>query len=408
MKNWPASTVEKRRVEDLIPYARNARTHSDEQIGQIAASMQEWGWTNPCLIDEDNTILAGHGRVLAAQKLGIEEAPVMVARGWTEPQKRAYVIADNRLALNAGWSMEALAAEFAELIDADFDVELTGFDKAEIDNLMAEDLEEDTPPERPEDPVTMRGDVWCLAGHRVCCGDATSADDVERLLGETVPRLMVTDPPYGVNYDPSWRKDVGINKSDRMGRVQNDDRADWTEAWSLFPGDVAYVWHGALHSSDVARSLIECDLEVRSQIIWNKSRFAISRGAYHWSHEPCWYTVRKGRKAHWAGDRKQTTVWDVQSTNDGDTNVHGTQKPLECMGRPMRNHDAPEVYDPFLGSGSTLIAAEDLGRTCYGMDLDPAYVDVAVLRWENRTGQKATLDGKTYDEWKEERLAVKA
>ena len=207
------------------------------------------------------------------------------------------------------------------------------------------------------------------------------------------PLLMVTDPPYGVEYDPSWRNQAGAAKTKRTGKVLNDDRADWREAWALFSGDVAYVWHGALHAATVAESLEAAGFNIRSQIIWAKERLVLSRGDYHWQHEPAWYAVKKTGKGHWAGDRKQTTLWQIPSKDQDAKTVHGTQKPVECMRRPILNNSSPgqAVYEPFMGSGTTLIAAETTGRVCYGIELNPAYVDVAVERWQAFTGQEAML-----------------
>ncbi|TPV96132.1 MAG: site-specific DNA-methyltransferase [Myxococcales bacterium FL481] len=392
--DWPASKVEMRPVDQLVPSARNARTHSPAQIDQIAASIREWGWTVPVLVDEEGGVIAGHGRLLAAQKLEIERVPAMTAKGWTEAQKRAYMLADNKLALTADWDDGLLATELQGLAEMDFDVGLTGFDELDLQRALfgGTELDDDTVPEKPEEPVSSPGDLWTLGEHRVLCGDATDPASVERLLDGAKPRLMVTDPPYGVEYDPAWRNEVRT-PSDRVGKVANDDRVDWTAVWGLFPGDVAYVWHAGRHCGEVAANLFEADFQIRAQIVWNKSRFALSRGNYHWKHEPCWYAVRKGRKAHWIGDRKQTTVWDIQYSDNGDATTHGTQKPLECMGRPMRHHDAPLVFDPFLGSGTTLVAAHQLGRTCYGIEIDPAYVDVTLLRWAQHAEGEPTLDG---------------
>ena len=207
-----------------------------------------------------------------------------------------------------------------------------------------------------------------------------------------------------MDYDPAWRNEAGVSSTSRTGKVRNDDRVDWTAVWKLFPGDVCYVWHAGRHCGEVASNLHEAGFDIRAQIIWAKSRFALSRGNYHWQHEPCWYAVRQGKKAHWVGDRSQSTVWDIPVTSDGDKTRHGTQKPLECMARPMRNHDAHVVLDPFLGSGSTLIAADKLGRTCLGMELDPGYVDVSVERWQRATGGKATLEsGETFEAVRESR-----
>ncbi|WP_245512909.1 DNA-methyltransferase [Enterovirga rhinocerotis] len=244
------------------------------------------------------------------------------------------------------------------------------------------------------------GDLWALGPHRIVCGDATDPRHVGLALGGARPNLMVTDPPYGVSYDPAWREWSLGKAGVSLGTVANDNRADWREAWALFPGDVAYVWHGALFGSVTQDALRAAGFLVRSQIIWRKQHFAISRGAYHWMHEPCWYAVRRGRTAYWTGDRKQRTVWDIanatgwRSIDDGRTG-HATQKPLECMRRPMRNHSRPGdlVYDPFLGSGSTLIAAEELGRICLGLELMPAYVDLVLDRWERFTGRTAERIG---------------
>ena len=391
-------------VGQLVPYARNARTHSDDQVAQIAASMAEFGFTNPILIGEDSVIIAGHGRLMAAQRLGLSEVPVIVLAHLNAAQRRALVVADNKIALNAGWDTEILLEQI-ELIRADgFDIDLVGFSDDELGELLAE-IEapetagaiegEDDIPEPPAEPVSRPGDLWILGPHRLLCGDSTVATDVERVLGGVTPLLMVTDPPYGVEYDPNWRNQAGASATKRTGKVLNDDRADWREAWALFPGDVAYVWHGALHATTVADSLIACGFNIRSQIIWAKDRLILSRGDYHWQHEPCWYAVRAKGKGHWAGDRKQTTLWHISHRDQDAETVHGTQKPVECMRRPILNNSSPgqAIYEPFMGSGTTLIAAETTGRTCLGIELNPVYVDVAVERWQNLTGGVAMLEG---------------
>lgn len=404
---WPADHVERRPISDLIPYARNARTHSDAQVAQIAASMREWGWTMPVLIDESGMIIAGHGRVLAARQLGFGEVPVMVARGWTEAQKRAYVIADNKLALNAGWDTPMLAAELQELDTGEIDLGLLGFEEGELESLMTWNAglangltDPDETPPIAEAAVSQPGDCWSLGKHRLICGDCTQAHVVSALLGDVKPLLMVTDPPYGVDYDPEWRLAAGVNKpwqKRAKGRVNNDDRADWREAWALFPGDVAYVWHGGLHAANVAQSLEACEFRIRSQIIWAKASLVMGRGQYHWQHEPCWYAVRN--EGHWAGDRKQSTLWQIPNmhrvqgnVDDGKTN-HSTQKPVECMRRPMENNSNPgqAVYDPFVGSGTSIIAAEQTGRSCYAVELNPLYVDLTLKRWQSFTGKTAVL-----------------
>ncbi len=393
-------------INSLIPYARNARTHSDAQVAQIAASIREFGWTNPVLLDGEKGIIAGHGRVLAARKLGIEEVPCIELSHLTEAQKRAYILADNKLAENAGWDPDLLKLELGELRELGMDLSLTGFDEAFLADLLTERTDglcdPDELPEQPE-PKTKPGDVWVLGRHRLVCGDSTVATDVEKALGGVVPHLMVTDPPYGVDYDPSWRLKVHLNKPDQKlaeGKVLNDDRADWSEVWALFPGDVAYVWHGSLHAPVVAESLQKCGFTLRAMVLWVKTNPVIGRGHYHWQHEPCWYAVREGKTGHWNGDRKQTTVWSIPNMHRTQGNVddgkteHSTQKPVECMRRPIENNSSPgqAVYEPFCGSGTTIIACEQTGRSCHAIELNPAYCDMIVARWEKFTGKEATLD----------------
>ena len=390
--------IEYRPIGALIPYARNARTHSAAQVALIAGSIREYGFTNPVLVDGESGIIAGHGRVLAARQLGLTTVPVIELAHLTPAQKQAYILADNQLALAAGWDKDLLALEIGELNDLGIDIDGLGFDAREIDALLrhgeTDPREEETPPV-PASPVSRIGDLWCLGPHRLICGDATDAATVARVLNGVAPHLMVTDPPYGVAYDPAWRNDIGAAKTRRTGKVMNDDRADWRDAWALFPGDVAYVWHGALHATTVAESLVAAGLAIRSQIIWAKERLVLSRGDYHWQHEPCWYAVRQKATGHWSGDRKQTTLWSIPSRDQDAATIHGTQKPVECMRRPILNNSAPgqAIYEPFSGSGTTLIAAETTGRICLAIELDPAYVDVAVLRWQAFTGRQARLEG---------------
>jgi DNA modification methylase len=396
MQQWPADKVERWRLECLVPYARNARTHSDAQVAQIAGSIREWGWTVPVLVDESGMLIAGHGRVLAARKLGLTEIPVMVARGWTDAQKRAYVLADNQLALNAGWDVELLKVELTDLKAMGADLGLIGFQDEELAELFADRsaglTDPDEVPDPLSEPVTVSGDVWILGPHRLVCGDCTDASTVSLALNGTTPSLMVTDPPYGVAYDPAWRHRAGVNHSRRTGKVANDDRADWREAWALFPGNVAYIWHAALHAGTVADGLETCGFQIRAQIVWAKDRFALGRGDYHWQHEPCWYAVRG--TARWNGDRKQTTLWQIPNRAQDTETIHGTQKPVLCMLRPMENNSSPgqAVYEPFAGSGTAIIAAEMCGRTCHAIELNPVYVDVAIRRWQAFTGKTAKLE----------------
>lgn len=401
---WPATKVEMWPVADLIPYARNARTHPEEQILQIAASMQRFGFTIPMLVAEDGTIIAGHGRLIAAQRIGIPEVPVMVARGWSDEDRRLYTLADNRLAETSEWDPETLRLEIEELkieVGADALADI-GFSDTEIAELVPGMLNEagaglTDPDEVPEpEPVAVSrpGDVWLLGDHRIVCGSSTDPTTVRAVLNGAVPHIMVTDPPYGVNYDPAWREKAGVaGPGIAKGKVLNDDKADWREAWALFPGDVAYVWHAGLFAGVVGESLQATGFKLRSQIMWDKGQLVLSRGDYHWQHEPCWYAVREGKTGHWAGDRKQTTVWQIPKPSRSETG-HGTQKPVDCMRRPIENNSKPgdAVYEPFSGSGTTIIAAEMTGRRCHAVELNPVYVDVAVRRWQEFTGRDAVLE----------------
>lgn len=255
----------------------------------------------------------------------------------------------------------------------------------------------DDVPDPPLKPQTKRGDLWILGDHRVLCGDSTKAEDVTRLLEDRKPFIMVTDPPYGVEYDAKWREEYDQFERHSTGKVTNDDRVDWTAAYQLFSGAIVYIWHAGVYAGDLAQHLGACQFQIRNQIIWRKQHFVFGRGAYHWQHEPCWYAVRKGAAAKWCGDRTQSTIWDIQNANpmggkrDEEKTTHGTEKPVECMSRPIRNHGNKDddVYDPFLGSGTTLIAAEQLERRCYGLEIEPRYVDVIVKRWQEFTGKKA-------------------
>ena len=393
-------------VASLVPYAENARTHSPSQVTQIAASIAEFGFVNPVLVDADGVLIAGHGRVMAARQLGLASVPVLRLGHLSPAQARALRLADNQIALNSGWDEALLAAEIARIRDeAVVDLDVLGFSGMELDRLLAAvgietagtvaPGDPDAPaPEPPDDPVSRPGDLWRLGPHRLLCGDATSAADVARLLGSAKPQLMATDPPYGVNYEPEWRNDAGVSTTMRTGKVLNDDRADWRAAWALFPGDVAYVWHAGVHARTVIESLEAAGFVIRSQIIWAKPRLVLGRGDYHWQHEPCLYAVRKGGTGHWQGARDQTTLWSIGSGPEDIATVHGTQKPVECMRRSILNNSAEgeAVYEPFSGSGTTVIAAEITGRVCLAMEISPAYCDVAIERWQAMTGQPAVLD----------------
>jgi DNA modification methylase len=383
---WPLSR--------LIPYGRNARTHSDAQVAEIAGSIRAFGFANPILVGEKGDLIAGHGRLAAARQLGLNEVPVIVLRGLTEVQRRQLVLADNRIAMNAGWDMEMLKLELTDLAALSVDLSTMGFTEKELAKALTSNspglTDEDDVPEVAEAAISQTGDVWCLGNHRIACGNSTDPQIVTALLAGTSPLLMVTDPPYGVEYDPAWRHRRGVNTSAKKAKIANDERADWAAAWDLFPGQIAYVWHGALRSTIVAESLLKSGFAIRAQIIWAKQRLVMSQGDYHWQHEPCWYGVRK--KGNWTGDRKQTTLWSISTGGQDVETKHATQKPVECMRRPILNNSSPgqAVYEPFLGSGTTLIAAESCDRVCFAIELDPLFVDVAVRRWQRFTGKVAT------------------
>jgi DNA modification methylase len=390
-------------VGKLVPFARNARTHSAAQVAEIAGSIRAFGFANPILVGAEGDLIAGHGRLAAARQLGLAEVPVVVLAGLSETQRRQLVLADNRIALNAGWDMEMLKLELTELSLLGADLSALGFNEQELATALNGSgsglTGEDEVPSIADAAVSAPGDIWCLGPHRIACGDSTDADLVTTLLAGAAPQLMVTDPPYGVEYDPEWRHRLGVNKSDKRGKIKNDERADWAAAWALFPGEIAYVWHGALHAGTVAESLSKTGFTIRSQIVWAKERLVMSRGDYHWQHEPCWYAVRK--KGNWTGDRKQTTLWTIPTGGQDAETKHSTQKPAECMRRPMLNNSDPgqAVYEPFLGSGTTLIAAQSTGRVCYGVEIDPLFVDVAIRRWQAFTGEAAhrLRDGESFE-----------
>src|SRR4051812_43995019 len=403
-------------TSEITPYPGNPRTVSPRAVDTVGSSITNFGWRQPIVVDRAGVIIVGHVRYLAALKLGLERVPVHVAEGLTPAQVRAYRLMDNRSHEDTDWDLGLLALEMKELSAVEFDLNFTGFKPREIDELLVNAEQDKTDLVLPlsADSTTTVGDLWRCGPHGVLCGDATDADNVARLLGDATPLLTITDPPYGVGYDPEWREQAGLGTQRQVGKVLNDDRFDWTAAYRLIRGDVVYVWHGGLHAAAVAIGLEAAGFEIRAQIIWAKPSLVLSRGAYHWQHEPAWYGVREGRGAHWRGDRTQSTVWQVASLNPfGGNNPeetatgHGTQKPIELMRRPILNHTEPgeAIYDPFLGSGTTLIAAEVTGRVCYGLDLDPKYVDMIVCRWQQLTGKMATLDrdGRSFDQVTAER-----
>lgn len=387
--------IESLPLADITLDPANVRQHDERNLEAIKGSLARFGQQKPVVVGRENVVIAGNGTVEAARALGWERIDA-VRTALVGAEAVGYSLADNRSQDLSSFDMPSLNDLLGSLAEDGFDLEAIGWtdlDLKEIEKGLGNGRELIDPPapEPPADPITQPGDLWTLGRHRLLCGDATKADDVGRLLDGRKPFIMVTDPPYGVEYKAAWRSEALKDGADRAeGQVSNDDRADWTRAWALFPGDVAYVWHSTLYTRDVAEHLCITGFELRSQLIWNKTRFAISRGHYHWKHEPCWYAVRKGCTARWGGDRSQSTIWDIAHVKN--ETGHGTQKPIECMARPIRNHGGKEddVYDPFLGSGTTLIAAEQLDRTCHSLEISPAYCDVAIQRWESLTGETAT------------------
>ena len=380
-------------IDRLIPSVRNARTHSAAQVAEIAGSIRTFGFTNPLLVGGDADVVAGHGRLAAARLLGLTEVPVIPLRNLDDVERRQLMLADNRIALNAGWDAEMLKLELADLGKLGAELKILGFSEQELAAALGGPgsglVPEDEVPELGDVAVSRAGDVWLLGSHRVGCGDSRNESMVSAVLAGARPQLMITDPPYGVEYDPEWRHRRGVNNSARKGKILNDEIADWSPAWSLFPGEIAYVWHGALRSSIVAESLFKSSFTIRAQIIWAKERLVMSQGDYHWQHEPCWYAVRK--KGNWTGDRKQTTLWNIPTGNQDAETKHATQKPVECMRRPMLNNSSPgqAIYEPFLGSGTTLIAAQSCARVCLAIEIDPLFVDLAIRRWQAFAGERA-------------------
>jgi len=398
-KQNPADKVERWNINKLIPYAQNSRTHSPAQVAQIAASIREWGWTTPILVDTEGTIIAGHGRLLAAQKLEMETVPVMVAKDWTEAQKKAYVIADNKLALNAGWDENLLNLQLTELTETGFDVYLTGFTDEEMAKLKPIVLnggltDEDAVPEAPEEPRTRLGDVWILGKHRLMCGDSTNVDAISKLMNGQLADMLLTDPPYNVNYEGKTKEALKI-KNDTM---DNDSfrmflRDAFVSADTVMKqGAVFYIWHADSEGYNFRGAAFDAGWKVRQCLIWKKQSLVMGRQDYHWIHEPCLYGWKEGASHLWASDRKQTTILEFDRPSR--SAEHPTMKPVALFEYQMLNNTKGSdiVLDSFGGSGTTLLAAEKNGRQARLMELDPKYCDVIVKRWQEYTGQEAILE----------------
>lgn len=389
--------IEQRLLTDLIPYINNSRKHSDDQVAQIAASIKEFGWTNPILVDGDNGIIAGHGRIMAAKKLGMNEVPVIELAHLSNEQRKALIIADNKLALNSDWDTSLLAIELKDLQDLGFDLNLTGFNGEELANLLQPEqvdglTDENEIPPVPEEPKTKLGDIYQLGDHRLMCGDSTSIDSVETLTDGLVD-ILVTDPPYNVDY---------TGKTKDALKIQNDSMDDSTfrqflrDAFTaadavMKPGAVFYIWHADSEGYNFRGACKDAGWQVRQCLIWQKDTMVMGRQDYHWKHEPCLYGWKDGAAHLWATDRKQTTLIVCKRPTKND--LHPTMKPVELMEYQILNNTKGMdiVLDLFGGSGSTLIACEKTGRKARLMELDPKYCDVIVKRWEDFTGKKAEL-----------------
>lgn len=406
-------TTELMALDSIKRATSNPKRHD---VRAIMRSMVLNGFGEAPMLDErTGRLIAGHGRLeaLVALRLEKKEPPkgvvekgkdwlVPIQRGWAsknDAEAKAYLVASNRTTELGGWDDSELNEMLSDIAkDGAETLAAAGYDGAELEKMLsdANPAEPDEAPPAPEKSWVKTGDLFQLGEHRLLCGDSTKREDVVRVMGGGLAMVMVTDPPYGVNLDQSWRDKALGDKAMGPGNrnvVQNDDRADWSEVWKLFSGDVAYVWHAGKFSDVVMSSLRVAGFEVCQQIIWNKSVMVMGRSDYHFKHEPCWYAVRKGKAHGWTGDRTQTTVIEAKSPNhimsgsDEEKTAHPTQKPVECMSYVLKNH-AGDVYDPFLGSGTTLIAAEQLRRKCYAIEMSPAYVQIAVERWEKFTGKK--------------------
>jgi DNA modification methylase len=391
-------------VEKLIPYARNARTHSAEQVAQVAASIAEFGWTNPILAGENGIVIAGHARLLAARKLGMTEVPVIVLDHLTESQRRALVLADNRLALNAGWDEEMLRVEMAALDEDGFNLELVGFTDDEIEDLLREpeeatagNTDDDAVPETPETAVTVPGDVWTLGEHRLLCGDATRMADVEKVLAGGLADMVFCDPPYNVNYGATMKDKLRGKKR----KIANDDLGQGFEQFlrdacvnilAVTKGTV-YICMSSSELHTLEKAFREAGGHWSTFVIWAKNTFTMGRSDYQRQYEPILYGWKEGTDHFWCGARDQGDVWFVKKPVAND--LHPTMKPVELVERAVGNSrkGRDTVLDPFGGSGSTLIACEKTGRQARLIELEPKYCDVIIRRWQEFTGKEASLDG---------------
>lgn len=408
MKSGFSANIEHWPLERLIPHARNARTHSEEQVAQIAGSIAEFGFVNPVLVGDDGVIVAGHGRVMAARKLGLSEAPVIVLSHLTPVQRRALMIADNQIATNAGWNDEMLAAELAALKDDAFDLELLGFDDTELDRLLATELEPDDgadeAPDPPADPISRPGDLWICGEHRVLCGDATVLADVEKVLDGELADMTFCDPPYNVNYANTAKDKLrGKNRpilNDALGKDFGVLLYDACVNILTVTKGAVYICMSSSELDRLQKAFREAGGKWSTFVIWAKNTFTLGRSDYQRQYEPILYGWKDGADHYWCGARDQGDVWFFDKPHKND--LHPTMKPVALVDRAIRNSSKSRdiVLDPFGGSGTTLIAAERTGRRARLIELDAKYVDVIVQRWQDQTGQIARLEasGQSFNE----------
>ena len=421
IETWP--------LERLKPYARNAKTHGSDQVAKIAASMAKFGWTNPVLVGSDGEVIAGHGRILAAAELGLTEAPVIVLDHMTEEERQAYRISDNKLA-ESPWDEALLAAELQALAADDFDLSLTGFSDAELDQLLALDVgggeTTDGPsvppvviPEPPRNPASRTGDLWILGDHRLLCGDSTSTADVRRLMNGERAALFATDPPYLVDYDGSnhptrnkdWSPSYGVTWDDSSQGAELYDGFIAAAVAEAIAEDAAwYCWHASRRQAMLEACWEKAGAFVHQQVIWVKDRGVLTRSHYLWKHEPCFMGWVRPHRPPKVADETLASTWVIPSLAGDERPDHPTPKPLDCFAIPMRQHVARGglCYEPFSGSGSQIMAGEATGRRVFAMEISPAYVDVAVERWQGETGRDAILDGdgRSFAAVKAERLGA--
>lgn len=379
------------KIEKLIPYRNNARTHSDEQVEKIAKSMREFGFINPVLVDGKFNIIAGHGRVLGAKKLGMKEVPCLFIEDLTEEQKRAYIIADNRLAEDAGWDKEMLKIELEELQNLNFDISLTGFEMDDFDFGMDETevVEDEFDETVPEEPKSKKGEIYRLGKHYLMCGDSTDINDVEKLMNGAKVDLFLTDPPYNVDYQGGTGLTIQNDNMDEDTFREFLKVSFFNANTVMKEGAVFYIWHADSEGYNFRGACHDIGWKVRQCLIWCKNTLVMGRQDYHWKHEPCLYGWKEGASHLWASDRRQTTVLEFDRPSV--SKEHPTMKPVGLFDYLIKNNTKKDdvVLDLFAGSGTTIIACEQNGRVAYSMELDPRYVDVIIARWEKLTGEQA-------------------